>query len=445
VAAEKTKDLLSRMESHYRSAVHVSIEEMKEVLVRTYKSPSARKWAQWMIGESGIGKNFLIDQAAEELDVKVLWFPCKGLAAEDLRGIPKLIRKLDQSTEYENSMEGMVSMMKDYYSSDSQYVFQLLGNLLPAFQEGTKMIIHLDEWAQASKEVQAMLYMLLYDRKIDDHKLSDGVMIVCSMNPPSQSEYMLNKIQKAAQDRPVLWKVEANVSDWIKWAERNEIDDRVTGFVREHPVVFEKNKGRRLHNLSDMLTIYTDDDITVDTVADESGEKKTVVEIPHTMKAAIQGCIDLDSAGSFMKYLKSIYEISGIQILMGDKKSFDRLKKTAGSRDKAVFFYRIQQEILAAFADPEQLLPDLFKKHKNNKEKTHKAIAKNLLDYLNIIKENDLDTVMAMFKGICDAESYELENVVDDTLTNEEKYSELFKEVDRCMGNDSIDSATMAS
>lgn len=345
---------MDRMDEHYLNATPVTVSKMKEIIKSLYKSPMARKRAIALVGESSIGKNFIIRQAAEELGVQELWFPSKGILPEDVRGIP---------------------IVEDV-NGEKRYRFKLLEYIRPAFDKKFKGILHIDEFAQASKDVQAMLYMLLYDRRIDEYYLSDDVMVICSMNPTQEAEYMLSRIQKAAQERLVLFKVVSSVSDWLEWANKNDIDYRVISFVSENPDTMEKNKGRRLHMLSDML--------------------KGVDENDHIMLRAIaQGCLDIDAASRFVAYFEELSEVNAVRLLKGDEAEFERLRNHASSTK---LYSRLLTSTVHALK--ESNVETVFGITKENREKMYNSIAKNMVRMLDILANEGLEIVVTFIKSL---------------------------------------------
>lgn len=414
------KDLktLPRMDAVWESAVVSSITMMKKVIARAYENPESRKWAICMIGESGIGKNQLQEQLAAELGIEYMWFSCKGLAPEDLRGFPMPVRKLN-GEKYAGDMEGLTKLLYDYYHRDPVYCFQTLEYLEKAFDPNFKGIIHFDELAQASKEVQEILYSLFYDRRIDNKKLSDGALIVISMNPPQMSEYMLSKLSKALVDRLALFKVVSTAEEWLRWADSNKVHSSLLSFVKTMPQVYERNKGRRLKHLSDML--YTFTDVTDESVRDE-------------LKVIVNSCIDLDSASSFAKHLREIFEISGVQILAGDKVQFKKLKSMLEKNSKAVQMHKIQADMGSVFKSPVTYLKDLF--DKNGEDEGSKIVAKNLVAYMKMLASNQMqDSNVSLLKTLIEStnesKNSKIESHLNKILKDEEK--DFYTEIMRCM------------
>jgi len=252
---DKNKDVLrlSRDEALWHTGIRVTVTDMKQILKDTYANELCRKWTIDLIGESGIGKSWIIEQVAKELEIGFLRLVGTGLESVDVRGFPMPVRKL-HSNGYQK--DDVAKVMADYYSTEPVYKFQLLETLQKAFSPDWSGILMLDEFAQASKEVQDVFFQIIYDRRMDEKVLSPGVMVVTAMNPPNLNEYMLSKISKAALDRLEMYIIDPSATEWVKWARSYGIDGRVVEFITEHPNVYDKNKGRRLHNLADKMSMY---------------------------------------------------------------------------------------------------------------------------------------------------------------------------------------------
>ena len=408
---------LSRIDAVWYHGSPVSINQMKDILKLQYKTEQTRKWATWLIGESGIGKNHLQEQVASELQIEYLWFPCKGLQPEDLRGFPALVRKLE-GNGYGGDITGIKDLLYDYYRKEPTYNFVQLQYLQKAFQPGWKGLMHLDEFAQAGKEVQEMIYMLFYDRRLDDQYLSDGAMLIASMNPPQVNEYMLSKIGKASQDRTAIYKIEATSSEWLAWARTKKLNQTLVDFVADHPYVFDNNKGRRLAHFSDMLT-------NMFPVIDPNA-------IPYALKVVSQACIRIDDADTFAKYIRDVFEISGLQILQGDKKAFKKLEKMITSGDKAVHLYRIQQEMIRGMQEPKEYLKDLIADKKNKMDEVWEVVSESTIDYIKLLRTTDLDSAVGLLKEITRLQIDEMETRIN-VKFKEKKNADLYKEVLRCM------------
>jgi len=437
---DKKQDLqrYSRDEALWNTGIRVTITDMKQIMRDSYANEKCRRWTITMIGESGIGKSWIVEQVAKELNIGFLRLVGTGLESCDVRGFPMPVRKL-HSNGY--AKDDVAKVMADYYSTEPVYKFQLLETLQQAFSPGWKGILFLDEFAQATKEVQDVFFQIIYDRRMDEKILSDDVMVISAMNPPNLNEYMLSKISKAALDRLEMYVIDPTAGEWIKWARSYGVDTRVSEFIAEHPAVYDRNKGRRLHNLSDKMSMYQSLEaktIGEEVVDEETGEKqvRTQVIIPHHVKAQIYATLDPESADMFIKYLREVFEISGIQILLGDLDAFKKLRKMMKREDKSVFMYRVQQEMVKGLEKPDVYLKDIIKK-KNDKAAWAK-IAESVVAYVKLLKDSDMDSAIALLKSITKLGNNIIEEQIDAVLKLPDNMG-LYKEVIRCMATPTDD------
>jgi MoxR-like ATPase len=411
---------MSKVEALWSAGVRCTINDIEDIIVQTYNYEKARKRTIVLIGESGTAKSWTWERAAKRMNIGFEKLVGSGLAAEDVRGMPALVKRMIGEKNYPRDMEGVMSLAEDYFRCEPVYKFQLLEVLTRVFTPGNKCILLLDEWAQALKEVQDVFFQIIYDRRIDDCILPEGVMVGSAMNPPSVSEYMLNQISKAAEDRFVMFIAEPTSSEWIEWAESDKealVNPALVDFVREHPSVYDRNKGRRLHAFSDMLGIVG--------ALDAKDEKKM-----RTVKHLAHATIDIESGDLFTKYVKAIYEISGVQIVKGDKKTTDRLKKMIGSDVKAVHIHRVHREILKALEDPEAVLKEWWNKKKV--DESWMRVSKNIMKYMKHLTARDMDSAISLLKSIIKIGNGKLGDCMNKVFTLPEN-EEFSKEVMRCM------------
>ena len=291
---------VSRLEALWDSKIRFTVNDMKEVLVSDYNTFGSRMWTKCIVGVSGIGKTWLCKQVAEKLGIGFESLVGSGLAAEDIRGFPMPVRKLPHNGY---KADELAKVMADYYTTEPIYKFQLLETLARVFSPGWKGILLLDEWAQAPKEVQDVFFQIVYDRRMDDKRLSDDVMILSAMNPPYMSEYMLSKLSSAAEDRLEFYVIDASAEEWIVWGKGAGIDTKIIDFISEHPAVFDVEKGRRLHNLSDKLSKYSfDSEYNVD---EDKKNLKVTQRVPPLLRKEIHSILRVNSAELFVKHLMS--------------------------------------------------------------------------------------------------------------------------------------------
>jgi hypothetical protein len=114
-------------------------------------------------------------------------------------------------------------------------------DFLPTDGEG---ILFLDELTAAPVMVQGALYQLVLDRKIGDYTLPEGWHIIAAGNREGDGA-VSNRMPTALRNRFVHVTVEANVEDWLQWANTHDVAPEVYSFIRQHANLlhdFEKNR-----------------------------------------------------------------------------------------------------------------------------------------------------------------------------------------------------------
>ena len=164
-------------------------------------------------GAPGVGKSQIISQIALRHDVPLIDIRLSQMEPSDLRGIP--FREGDR-VEW-----AIPSMLPDEN------------------KHGAKGILFLDEITSAPPSVSAAAYQLILDRKLGEYEVPKGWAIFAAGNRQGDRGVTYTMPAPLA-NRFSHFDFEVNVDDWVAWAYKNEIDDRVIAFVRFRPeLLFE--------------------------------------------------------------------------------------------------------------------------------------------------------------------------------------------------------------
>ena len=105
-----------------------------------------------------------------------------------------------------------------------------------------KVVLFLDEFNMARREVMNAVFELVLDRKLNNVALPDDVFIVCAGNP-EDDRYDVQPMSESLVDRLLHIKVEPSVDGWLDHAEKSDCDSRITAFIRANPTaLFHPNK-----------------------------------------------------------------------------------------------------------------------------------------------------------------------------------------------------------
>ena len=159
-------------------------------------------------GAPGIGKSQIIAQVASEHKVQMIDIRLSQMEPSDLRGIP---------------------------FKNGEQVDWAIPSLLPnTKQHGDKGILFLDEITSAPPTVSAAAYQLILDRRLGDYKVPNGWVIFAAGNRQGDRGVTYSMPAPLA-NRFSHYELDVNLDDWVLWAYKNNIDERIIGFLRYRP------------------------------------------------------------------------------------------------------------------------------------------------------------------------------------------------------------------
>ncbi|RLJ18319.1 ATPase [bacterium endosymbiont of Escarpia laminata] len=159
-------------------------------------------------GPPGVGKSDMVRQVGENHAVPVIDIRLSQMEPSDLRGIP--FRVEDR-------------------------VDWAIPSILPdAARHGEAGILFLDEITSAPPTVSAAAYQLILDRRLGEYQVPKGWAIFAAGNRQGDRGVTYSMPAPLA-NRFSHFEVEVNLDDWVAWAYRNNIDERVIAFLRFRP------------------------------------------------------------------------------------------------------------------------------------------------------------------------------------------------------------------
>ncbi len=159
-------------------------------------------------GPPGIGKSQIVLQIGQSHDLPVIDIRLSQMEPSDLRGIPF---KNGEKVEW-----AIPSMLPDK---------TLHGNC---------GILFLDEINSAAPSVSAAAYQLILDRRLGNYQVPEGWAIFAAGN--RQGDRGVTYAMPAPlANRFSHYEVDLNLDDWVGWAYKNGIDERIIGFLRFRP------------------------------------------------------------------------------------------------------------------------------------------------------------------------------------------------------------------
>jgi DNA polymerase III delta prime subunit len=159
-------------------------------------------------GPPGVGKSQIILQIGERHNLPVIDIRLSQMEPSDLRGIPF---KLNDKVEW-----AVPSMLPD------------------AQLHGVSGILFLDEINSAAPSVSAAAYQLILDRRLGNYQVPQGWAVFAAGN--RQGDRGVTYAMPAPlANRFSHYQIDLNLDDWVAWAYRNGIDERIIGFLRFRP------------------------------------------------------------------------------------------------------------------------------------------------------------------------------------------------------------------
>jgi MoxR-like ATPase len=159
-------------------------------------------------GPPGVGKSDMVREVAEKHQVPVIDIRLSQMEPSDLRGIPF-------------RTNGTVDWA--------------IPSLLPnTDRHGVEGILFLDEITSAPPTVSAAAYQLILDRRLGEYQVPDGWAIFAAGNRQGDRGVTYSMPAPLA-NRFSHFEVETHLDDWVAWAYRNGIDERVIAFLRFRP------------------------------------------------------------------------------------------------------------------------------------------------------------------------------------------------------------------
>lgn len=169
-------------------------------------------------GPPGVGKSQVVAQLARENGLELADIRAVLLDPVDLRGIPR-------------------------FTDHGDTVW-----CPPAFLPRTgRGVLFLDELNAAPPLVQAACYQLILDRRLGEYVLPEGWTVVAAGNRESDRA-VAHRMPTALANRMVHLDVEADLDDWLRWAETAGVDARLSAFLRFRPKLlhaFDPGSGQK--------------------------------------------------------------------------------------------------------------------------------------------------------------------------------------------------------
>lgn len=171
----------------------------------------------YLEGPSGIGKSELVAQLANELNAELIDIRLGHYDTIDLNGIgiPDLENKKAVWTRPE---------------------------IFPPENCDKKYLIFLDEFNHANEQVFGSAYQFVLERRIGTHILPKNVLIIGAGNSVSDKGIAFD-MPSPLLNRFLKINIEVNLNDWLDYAVENNIDWKITSFLKTNKDLLHKFDG----------------------------------------------------------------------------------------------------------------------------------------------------------------------------------------------------------
>lgn len=308
-----------------------------------------------LVGKHGIGKSRILEDYFSKKGAKVVTLFLGQMSDPgDLIGLPE-----------KNEKTGKTDFMLPYW--------------FPT--DGEPVVLFLDELNRARPEVLQTIMDLTLNRKLAGKSLPEGSRIISAVN--NGNEYQLTDLDPALVSRFNIYEFAPTVEDWLLWAEKSGIDQRIISFISENPELLDS-------------TDLDIDSANLERTPDRRSWERTSQVIKNfekltdLQKPIVTGIIGNRTTGLFFRFVNE-HNIPGAkEILTGDfsetKKKFEKLS--------VIEFTQINSS--------------LFRFIENGKfsKEEKKIIAENLKEYFKYLENQEKSEVQAHFAGLCSAETF---------------------------------------
>lgn len=308
-----------------------------------------------LMGKHGIGKSQILENFYTQKGFKVVTLFLGQMSDPgDLIGIP-----------HKNEKTGHTEFLPPYW--------------FPT--DDTPVVLFLDELNRARPEVLQTIMDLALNRKLAGRQLPPGSRIISAVN--NGEEYQLTDLDPALVSRFNIYEFVPSVEEWLLWAQKNNIDQRIIGYISDVPQDLDNHK-----NIEDIDNLEKTPDrrgwVRVSEII--NGKEN----LTSNLKSIIAGIVGGVAANRFFNYLDQNHLITAKEILFGNfGKNLMRIVNYTTPEfakiNNSIFFYLENNEI---------------------DEKDKNIVAENLMYYFDYLEDKKLRESMAHFANMFSSNTY---------------------------------------
>lgn len=236
-----------------------------------------------LMGKHGIGKSQILEKFFTAKGCKLVsLFLGQMSDPGDLIGIP-----------HKNEETGHTEFMPPYW--------------FPT--DDTPVVLFLDELNRARPEVLQTIMDLALNRKLAGRSLPAGSRIISAVN--NGEEYQLTDLDPALVSRFNIYEFVPSVQDWLLWATKNGVDERITSYIAANPKALDNQVA-----VEDLDNLEKTPDRRAWVRVSEIISGKDVLKQSH--KSIIAGIVGGVAANRFFEFLDHNHLLTAKELLLGN-------------------------------------------------------------------------------------------------------------------------------
>lgn len=240
-----------------------------------------------LVGNHGIGKSEILTEFFSSLGLQVIpLFLGQMSDPGDLIGLPHKDEKTGK-TEF---------LPPSWFPTD-----------------GKPVCLFLDELNRARPEILQTIMDLALNRKLAGRTLPEGSRLVSAVN--YGDTYQLTDLDPALVSRFNILTFQPTVSEWLLWARKNNLDNRVLSFIEEHPMWLDKDPDSKEN--ADTGLDKSPDRRAWKRVSDVCKDKSNLSPVHVKVISSIVGA---KAASAFIASVSSHKLVSGKEVIMNFEK-----------------------------------------------------------------------------------------------------------------------------
>lgn len=330
-------------------AVQINSVELEKILEAMPASQNIMLTGKHGIGKSQILENFFSNRGERV----VILFLGQMSDPGDLIGLPRL-----------NEKTGKTEFMPPFW-------FPI---------DGKPIVLFLDELNRARPEVLQTIMDLTLNRTLAGKKLPEGSRVICAVN--DGEEYQLTDLDPALVSRFNIYEFRPTVQEWLLWAAKKKLDNRVVDFIAENPEMLDG-------------TAFKREDQGLEKSPDRRGWERVANilqqnEVSPLLKTIIAGIIGMPAASKFFASINQKRLPSAKNILLGDFAKQKTVLKKCNTPELAA----VNESIFR------------FIETKNYENSEVKKVSENLGKYFDFLSAEKLREAQAHFTNTYSSAAY---------------------------------------